>query len=309
MKGFDILLDNLTSTASTVVNMLPEDISTGETETWTANMRSVTLAGDGEPASNFSNTEVAWTSSSSSSGGLDMENVTEEAVALSDILEDDNFTSHLSSSNLDLQTESPPDEASSVMVVETAPVTDISSADNLTDTGTDLEPMEAMLTMPIISTSTQGMEEEILSTDDDLFSINIDRNTSHSPFAHITESETFVSAESELELAISTVTESWESSEGSASVSSVSSILEDITDLGTTDVQLLGLSPAPSSAVTPPSVFSSSSSVTAAVMVVSVSTLALLLLALATYLACRVQRRCRCCHQVGERMGENILSC
>ena len=300
MKGFDILLDNLTSTASTVVNMLPEDMSTGETETWTANMRSVTLTGDGEPASNFSNTEVAWTSSSSSSASRIMENMTEEAVALSDILEDDNFTSHLSSSNLALQTESPPDEASSV--------TDISSADNLTDTGTDLEPMEAMLTMPMISTSTEGMEEEILATDDDLFSINIDRNTSHSPFAQITESATFVSAESELELAISTVTESWESSEGSASVSSVSSILENITDLGTTDVQLLSLSPAPSSAVTPPSVFSSSS-VTAAVMVVSVSTLALLLLALATYLACRVQRRCRCCHQVGERMGENILSC
>ena len=307
MKGFDILLDNLTSTASTVVNMLPEDISTGETETWTANMRSVSLTGDGEPASNFSNTEVAWTSSSSSSASQIMENMTEEAVALSDILEDDNFTSHLSSSNLDLQTESPPDEASSVMVVETAPGTDIFSEDNLTDTGTDLEPMEAMLTLPMISTSTEGMEEEILATDDDLFSINIDRNTSHSPFAQITESATFVSAESELELAISRVTESWESSEGSASVSSVSSILENITDLGTTDVQLLSLSPAPSSAVTPPSVFSSSS-VTAAVMVVSVSTLALLLLALATYLACRVQRRCRCCQQVGERMGENILS-
>ena len=62
-----------------------------------------------------------------------------------------------------------------------------------------------------------------------------------------------MSAESELELAISTVIESWESSEGSASVSSVSSILENITDLGTTDttVQLLSLSPAPSSAVTP----------------------------------------------------------
>ena len=162
MKGFDILLDNLTSTASTVVNMLPEDISTGETETWTANMRSVTLTGDGEPASNFSNTEVAWTSSSSSYASQNMENVTEEAVALSDILEDDNFTSYSSSSNLDLQTESPPDEASSVMVVETAPVTDIFSADNLTDTGTDLEPMEAMLTLPMISTSTEGMEEEIL---------------------------------------------------------------------------------------------------------------------------------------------------
>ena len=165
-------------------------------------MRSVTLTGDGEPASNFSNTEVAWTSSSSSSASRIMENMTEEAVALSDILEDDNFTSHLSSSNLDLQTESPPDEASSVMVVETAPVTDIISEDNLTDTGTDLEPMEAMLTMPIISTSTEGMEEEILSTDDGLFSINIDRNTSHSPFAHITESKTFVSAESELELGL-----------------------------------------------------------------------------------------------------------
>merc|ERR1712155_116400 len=112
-----------------------------------------------------------------------------------------------------------------------------------------------MLTMPMISISTEGMEEEILATDDYLF-----RNTSHSPFAQITESATFVSAESELELAISRVTESWESSEGSVSVSSVASILEDITDLGTTDVQLLSLSPAPSSAVTPPSVFSSSSS-------------------------------------------------